>query len=174
MRSAWLLNSQPRVTGLHTHQACLPQMTLNSQHEDNQHPVSRELEEILRPIASYPGLPGFGSGYTFSTKDQTLKPEMGNPQLTASKSGAHRIHFQLQRPDCSQGDNKNRQAFVLTKLFFNGSFQANPVEVSTRQPLNLPASAQSDRAKALGRAGPLLCRGGLTTREAGSFIPCLR
>lgn len=79
---------------------------------------------------------------------------MGNPQLAASKSGAHcRIRFQLQRPNCSQGDNKNRRAFVLTKLFFNGSFQASPVEVSTRQPLNHPGSAQSSRAKALGRAG---------------------
>lgn len=97
---------------------------------------------------------------------------MGNPPLAASKSGAHRVHFQQQRPNCSQGDNKNRQAFVLTKLLFNGSFQASPVEVSTRLPLNHP-SAQSGRAKELGRAGPLLRLGGLATREAASFVCCL-
>lgn len=67
-----------------------------------------------------------------------MKPEMGNPQLAASKSGAHRVHFQLQRRNSGQGDNENRQAFVLTKLLFNGSFQASPVEVSTRLPLNGP------------------------------------
>lgn len=47
------------------------------------------------------------------------------------------------------------------------------MEVSTRLPLNHPGSAQSGRAKELGRAGPLLRLGGLATREAASFVCCL-
>lgn len=101
----------------------------------------------------------FSLGYKFPTQDQTLKSEMGSLRLAASKPGAHRIHFQLQRPDCSQGDNKNRRAFVLTKLFFNGSFQASPVEVSTRQPLNpleVPSQAEPRRWGGLGLCSALV------------------